>query len=511
MILDMKGIRYNKLIVTLFGIFLLLGACKKETDPVDIGDGILDANVSFTTKPEPGTEFFLNLYHTEDENEPFFQRDPDVILRRTLSAGDIEDGFTLPIEELDRSGFAYVTAFVDLDGDEVVSEGDIATGYYEHTLRQVLRGRTAASNVAHREFLTIEMTERYTTQVSFSATFNFPISPVEGTVLALNLYYSDTEESRFYEREPDAVVTRELTQQDITNGLAVAFDDLEDSDYVYATAYLDIDGNGTLNHGDIAVVYNDKPLNDILDGTVAVDNMAGEEDAVWTMNKWFIDNEASVQDVDGNVYTTVIIGDKEWMVENLMTTRYRTGEPIPTGFTNSDWTNTYNDGRIGAYAVYPFADAPGVDSETQMIAKYGLLYNGFAVMDTRGLAPVGWRIATDDDFKELEMAIGFTQEQADATGWRGEGVLKLRSTTGWPINNGTNDFGFTAIPAGVRAATGAFTHFNVRAIFWTSTPNEATPLTQNYRRIIEDPRADNIQRGIVSNREGYSVRCVRDR
>src|SRR5690606_3643198 len=339
-------------------------------------------------------------------------------------------------EALDRSGFAYVTAFVDLDGDGEVSEGDIATGYYEHNLRAVMHGREKASNVAHREFLTIEMAEIYTTLVSYQATFKFPFSIVEETVLALNLYYGDAAEPRFFEREPDAVVTRELTQADITAGrseagLTITLDDIEDSEYVYTVAYLDIDGNGELNHGDIDVGYDDKPFNEFIDGTATAGNMAGEDKTVWTMNKWFVDNQAPAKDVDGNTYTTVIIGNKEWMVENLKTTRYRTGEPIVTGLSDAAWADTYNSGQLGAYAVYPFADAPGVDSEEQMIAEYGLLYNGFAVQNSRGLAPVGWRVATDDDFKELELAIGFTQEQADATGWRGDGVLKLRSTTGW--------------------------------------------------------------------------------
>src|SRR5690606_3534360 len=348
----MKRIKHNRLLVILLGIFLLLGACKKDTKLEETWDGILDANVSFTVKPESGTDFFLHLYHTKEEDEPFYQRDPDIVLRRNLSESDIEDGFTLPLEALDRSGFAYVTAFVDLDGDGEVSEGDIATGYYEHNLRAVMHGREKASNVAHREFLTIEMAEIYTTLVSYQATFKFPFSIVEETVLALNLYYGDAAEPRFFEREPDAVVTRELTQADITAGrseagLTITLDDIEDSEYVYTVAYLDIDGNGELNHGDIAVGYDDKPFNEFIDGTATAGNMAGEDKTVWTMNKWFVDNQAPAKDVDGNTYTTVIIGNKEWMVENLKTTRYRTGEPIVTGLSDAAWADTYNSGQLG--------------------------------------------------------------------------------------------------------------------------------------------------------------------
>lgn len=517
--LNMKEIKYNKLIVTLLGIVLLLGGCKKETNPVDTGSGILGANVSFAIKPEPGTEFFLNLYHTQEEDEPFYQRDPDVVLRRTLTTSDIEDGFTLPIEQLDRSGYAYVTAFVDLDGDEQISEGDIATCYFEHTLRDVMRGRATPSNVAHREFLTIEMSEVYTTLVPFKAEFQFPIPPATETVLTFNLYYADVAEPRFFDREPDAVITKTLTEQEIANGLTISLDDMEDRAYVYATAYLDINGNGVLNHGDIAMGYNDIPLKDILDGKVEADNMSEEDETVWSMGEWFIDENGTVVDIDGNVYTTVIIGNKEWMVENLKVTRYRTGASITTNLSNAVWEATYNDGRVGAYAVFPYTETGGaVQSEAEMIAKYGLLYNGFAVGDTRGLAPVGWRVPTDDDYKDLELAIGLPETLLDETSWRGTNTaspnvsLKLRSTADWPVV-GTDDFGFKALPAGVRGSDGAYANFfnagtTARAVFWTST--DGTTNTVGYRRMLESNRSHTILRSTITKREGYSVRCVRD-
>ncbi|WP_461533654.1 fibrobacter succinogenes major paralogous domain-containing protein [Sinomicrobium sp.] len=506
----MEWIKQCKLLVLLFGIFLL-GACKKETDQEEIIAETLDINVSFAIKPEPETVFFFQLYYTEEENEPFYQRNPDVVFERILTATDIEDGFTLPIEGLDRNRFAYVTAFADIDGNEMLSEGDVATCYFEHSLREVMKGNAQASNVSHREFLTVEMSEVYTALVPFQAAFEFPIPPVVETVLKFNLYYADAEEATFFEREPDAVVTRVLSGEDIANGFTLSLDNVEDRSYVYATTYLDIDGNGELNHGDIAMGYQAKALSEIMTGEVQADNMAGVEQTTWSMEAWFIDEDEPATDIDGNVYNTVVIGDKEWMVENLKVTRYRNGALISTGLSAVEWSATYSNGRLGAYAVYPFEDVANIDSEEQMIAEYGLLYNGFAVMDERGLAPAGWRVATDEDLKDLEQAIGFTEAQTDATGWRGVGGLMLRSETDWPVNPGTDDLGFKALPAGGRDVNGNFNNFNNRAYFWTSSPNETTPLTQNYRRILEDTRTEHIHRSIISNREGYSIRCVRDK
>lgn len=499
---------FSKLILSL----LLLGiveACEKDSTPATEGR-TLDVNVSFGIRPDSGKEFIVNLYYTDQENEPFYERDPDETLKRILSEQDIENGFTLTFENFKESPFAYATAYVDMDGDEKLSEGDIAVCYYRQVLRDVIKGLASADNVAHRYFLTMEMDQLYSTLLSFEAEFTFPITPVVGTELIFSLYYADQEEARFFDRAPDAVETAILDEEDIQNGLKLSLDNLEDRLYIYATAYLDIDGNGELNHGDIAMGYNGKSLRDIFSGELTADNMAGELSAVWSMEEWFENENGPAIDVDGNVYTTVVIGDKEWMVENLKVTRYRTGAPIASGLSNAEWADTYNNGRLGAYAVYPFENVDGIESEEQMIAQYGLLYNGFAVMDPRGLAPLGWRVATDEDFMELELAIGFTEAQTNATGWRGVGSLMLRSTTGWPVNPGTDDLGFKALPAGAREQTGNYNFFNVRANFWTSTPDPTAPLTRNFRRILEDTRW-NVNRGAIANREGYSVRCVRDR
>lgn len=234
------------------------------------------------------------------------------------------------------------------------------------------------------------------------------------------------------------------------------------------------------------------------------------------------DGEGLVMDIDGNVYTTVVIGDLEWMVENLKVTRYKNGDPIPTGLSNADWADTYNNGSLGAYAVYPYTETDGlVSSENEMIETYGLLYNGFAVHDARGLAPEGWRVPTDEDFKALELAAGLPEASLDNTGWRGSQAessqlsLKLRSTIGW---NGTEvgNLGFEALPAGRRPADGNYTNFanagnTAVAAFWTSTNTPGATATTGYRRLLQQNYTHGINRVSAAKRDGFSVRCVRDR
>ena len=74
-------------------------------------------------------------------------------------------------------------------------------------------------------------------------------------------------------------------------------------------------------------------------------------------------------DIDGNVYETVTIGSQVWMAENLKTTHYRDGTPIPTGFSNSEWGNL-DDTETGAYCEY--------DNNPANVATYGRLYNWYA-------------------------------------------------------------------------------------------------------------------------------------
>ena len=55
-----------------------------------------------------------------------------------------------------------------------------------------------------------------------------------------------------------------------------------------------------------------------------------------------------VTDIDGNNYSTVIIGNQEWMAQNLKTTKYNDNTTIPIISTNTDWSNLAS----GAYCSY---------------------------------------------------------------------------------------------------------------------------------------------------------------
>ncbi len=206
-------------------------------------------------------------------------------------------------------------------------------------------------------------------------------------------------------------------------------------------------------------------------------------------------------DIDGNLYKVVCIGNQWWTVENLKTTHYRNGEPIEEVTDNAEWTTLTRS----AYCAW--------GNFYSLVEEYGLLYNGYAIEDSRNLAPEGWHVATDEDWKELEMFAGMSKEDADYYGpVRGttEGAkLKEEGYEHWdkPNVNASNEFGFTALPAGYRDyKTGISVYMLRKTYFWgagNSTETHAIMRKMNYYVTF-------IYRNLYDKRFGASVRLVKD-
>jgi uncharacterized protein (TIGR02145 family) len=210
----------------------------------------------------------------------------------------------------------------------------------------------------------------------------------------------------------------------------------------------------------------------------------------------------TVTDIDGNEYTTVKIGNQWWLVENLRVTHYRNGAAIPIVISPQSWYAATN----GAYCYY--------DNDINNISEYGLLYNFHAVNNTNQIAPEGWHVASNDEWKELEMHLGMSQEQADLTLWRGTdegGKLKETGLTHWttPNTGATNESGFSALAGGFRDDTGNYIGMSTGAYIWTSTGLTASNNVNALIRILAYNRAK-ISRVGFPRLYGLSVRCVKD-
>jgi uncharacterized protein (TIGR02145 family) len=218
----------------------------------------------------------------------------------------------------------------------------------------------------------------------------------------------------------------------------------------------------------------------------------------------------SVKDIDGNVYHTVTIGTQVWMVENLKTTKYQNGDPIPNVTDNSQWTNL----ETGAFCNY--------NNDAAIGAKYGKLYNYYAVYDSRNIAPTGWHVAASSEWKTLEDFV------AANLGNSGSVAKALASKTDWASSTKEgaigNDFsknnfsGFTALPAGVRQKDGEFggeDYYRVKlgigfySSWWNSTPGWTVNRDMFYDESTIDSYSSEANYPYFIY-YGFSVRCVKD-
>lgn len=89
---------------------------------------------------------------------------------------------------------------------------------------------------------------------------------------------------------------------------------------------------------------------------------------------------------------SVKIGNQTWMSQNLTVTKFRNGDPIPEAITKDEWEKA-GDNSQPAFCYY------NNDPSTAKI--HGVLYNWYAVNDTRGLAPEGWRVPSHIHIEDL--------------------------------------------------------------------------------------------------------------
>jgi uncharacterized protein (TIGR02145 family) len=202
----------------------------------------------------------------------------------------------------------------------------------------------------------------------------------------------------------------------------------------------------------------------------------------------------TVTDIEGNTYKTVKINDQWWMCENLKTTRFNDGSLIPFFASNdtSGW-------QVG----------PGF--KTVADSLYGQLYNYATILDSKGLAPDGWHVATDEDWKKLERSIGMDSSDTELMAWRGKdevnGILPQNSNN-WPtssIHFGNNKYALNINPGGVVLYNGIISANSLEAYFWTATHNNQNAI---YRSISY--QRTQIFRQNADMRFGMSVRCVKN-
>jgi len=201
---------------------------------------------------------------------------------------------------------------------------------------------------------------------------------------------------------------------------------------------------------------------------------------------------------EGQVYNTVLIGNQCWLKENL-----NIGTMI-------DYVEEPSDNGIIEKYCY--------DNNAENCEIYGGLYFWSEAMQyimipgAQGICPSGWHIPTDDEWKILEGTVD-SQYHVGDTIWNNKGHrgydagLNLKSVFGWNNNgNGTDGYGFSALPGGCRTYNPGFGGLSERSYFWPSgdgsRPNAwGRSLFYNYNDVY---RSDWV------TDHGFSVRCLKN-
>ena len=191
--------------------------------------------------------------------------------------------------------------------------------------------------------------------------------------------------------------------------------------------------------------------------------------------------------------TGVVIGTQTWMMYNLDVTNFRNGEEIPEVKSKEQWIAA-GQKQQAAWCYY--------DNDASNGAKYGKLYNWYAVNDPRGLAPEGWHIPTDAEWTTLSSNLGGEEAAGN----------QMKSSSGWLENgagksgNGTNSSGFAGLPGGARYYDGSFKFVGDIGYWWSASETRGSSAWA--RRL--DASYSNLYRHHYGKEYGESVRCVRD-
>ncbi len=200
----------------------------------------------------------------------------------------------------------------------------------------------------------------------------------------------------------------------------------------------------------------------------------------------------TVTDGDNNTYNTVQIGTQCWTQSNLKVSKYRNGDNIPMGLTNTAWQNTTS----GAFAIYH--NSPVSDG------LFGKLYNQYAVTDSRGLCPTGWHVPSDAEWITLENQLG----GSSVAGGPLKSIVMQPTPGGWasPNTGATNNSGFTALPGGLRLNNGDFDLMSKVGYWWSSSVSSGSSAPYRYLNDFSSSfgRFDDYRS------YGFSIRCLMD-
>ena len=207
--------------------------------------------------------------------------------------------------------------------------------------------------------------------------------------------------------------------------------------------------------------------------------------------------ESIVDSRDGQTYKTVKIGNQVWMAENL---NYADSVKTPS-LIGKSWCyankaeNCAVTGRLYTWTAAIDSVKLATDADNPQDCGSG---KECTLPDTvQGICPPGWHLPEKKEWETLLTKVG-----GEAT------ALKvLKSQTGWfRQGNGSDDVGFSALPAGDRIDNGNFFDIGKLAGFWSASETD-----YNYAKALDLGYCSNYAAlGYYKKSLGFSVRCLKD-
>lgn len=196
----------------------------------------------------------------------------------------------------------------------------------------------------------------------------------------------------------------------------------------------------------------------------------------------------TVTDYDGNVYHTVTIGNQVWLRENLKTTHYNNGVPIPHVPGGSAWSSMTTGARC-----YYNNDSVAYDS------VYGALYNWYAATENNEICPAGWHVPTDAEWTAVETLLGGSYVAG--------GKMKEAGTEHWlyPNTGATNSSDFTGLPGGMLGISFTFETLFENGLWWTSTSYGSNAWSRYFWYLFAG-----VDRNPTPKTIALSIRCMKD-
>jgi uncharacterized protein (TIGR02145 family) len=224
---------------------------------------------------------------------------------------------------------------------------------------------------------------------------------------------------------------------------------------------------------------------------------------------------SSFRDTRNNIiYKTVNILDQIWMAENLNVDMFQNGDKIRKVNSKQEWMTAC----LRKEPVWMYFENIADNGK-----KFGKIYNYYAIIDKRNLAPVNYRIPTYSDFLALSnlsvlnlksqsgwykstytRKVFATINKIDRNGFPYADVdyIDREFTTG---GSGNNSSGFNAFPSGIINKFGNSELFGEEVCFWSSSNGNITN-SQSVFRLTWDDNISHINN--ASFTQGFYVRCV---